>query len=69
VDFRAVDASASDQTFHILLPSAIGTLAALGTAAFLHLIRLAEGLFFGTIYPAVGSRPYLIFCCPPWEDC
>lgn len=63
--FRAVDAlRIGDQTFHILLASAIGTLAALGTAAFLHLIRLAEGLFFGTIYPAVGSRPYLIFLLP-----
>jgi len=53
-----------DQTFHILLASAIGTLAALGTAAFLHLIRLAEGLFFGTLFPAMGSRPYLIFLLP-----
>jgi CIC family chloride channel protein len=63
--FRAVGAlRIGDQTFHILLASAIGTLAALGTAAFLHLIRLAEGLFFGALFPAMGSRPYLIFLLP-----
>lgn len=63
--FRAVGTlRIGDQTFHILLASAIGTLAALSTAAFLHLIRIVEGLFFGTLFPAMGSRPYLIFLLP-----
>lgn len=53
-----------DQAFHILLASAIGVLAALATVAFLSSIRLVESFFFGSLFPAIGSRPWLIFLLP-----
>jgi CIC family chloride channel protein len=63
--FRAVDRlRIGDQAFHILLASAIGALAALATVAFLSLIRRVESVFFGVLFPAMGSRSYLIFLLP-----
>jgi CIC family chloride channel protein len=63
--FRAVGTlRLGDQTFHILLASAIGILSALATAGFLHLIRLVEGMFFGTLFSAMGSHPNLVFLLP-----
>ena len=53
-----------DEMFHILLATVIGGLAGLGAVAFLLLIRFFEKLFFGGIFPAMGSYPYLVFLLP-----
>jgi len=63
--FKAVEKlRIGDQTFHILLASTIGGAAALAAAAFLSLIRLAESLFFDSLFPAMGSHGHLIFLLP-----
>ncbi|MBI5574867.1 MAG: chloride channel protein [Deltaproteobacteria bacterium] len=53
-----------DQTFHILLASAIGVASALATGAFLYMVRFAETFFFGRLFPAMGSRGFLVFLLP-----
>ena len=53
-----------DEAFHILLATFIGALAGLGSVAFILLIRLFEKLFFGGIFHAMGSPPYLVFLLP-----
>jgi chloride channel protein, CIC family len=53
-----------DNTFHLLLATVIGGLAGLGSVAFILLIRFFEKLFFGGIFPAMGSHPYLVFLLP-----
>ena len=53
-----------DEAFHLLLATIIGCLAGLGSVAFLLLIRFFEKLFFGGIFPAMGSHPYLVFLLP-----
>jgi chloride channel protein, CIC family len=53
-----------DEAFHIILASVIGALVGLGAVAFLLLIRFFQNLFFGTVFPALGSRQYLIFLLP-----
>lgn len=63
--FKAVERlRIGDQAFHVLLASTIGGVAALATAAFLFLIGLAESLFFGSMFSAMGSRRHLIFLLP-----
>jgi CIC family chloride channel protein len=63
--FRALERfRIGDQTFHILLASVIGTLSGLGAVAFLLMIRLVRHLFFGILYPATGSNPYLLCLLP-----
>lgn len=52
------------QLFLVLLATVIGTLTGLGAVLFLLLIRLVESFFFGTLFPAMGSAPYLIFLLP-----
>ena len=53
-----------DDAFHLLLATIIGCLTGLGSVAFLLLIRFFERLFFGGIFPAMGSHPYLVFLLP-----
>ncbi|MHB1013522.1 MAG: chloride channel protein [Desulfobacteria bacterium] len=53
-----------DEAFHLLLATIIGGLAGLGSVAFLLLIRFFEKLFFGGIFHAMGSPPYLVFLLP-----
>lgn len=53
-----------DDVFHLLLATVIGALAGLGAVAFLLLIRFFEHVFFGRIFPAMGSNAYLIFLLP-----
>ena len=53
-----------DEAFHLLLATIIGALAGLGSVAFLLLIRFFEKLFFGGIFHAMGSPPYLVFLLP-----
>ncbi len=53
-----------DNAFHLLLATLIGGLAGLGSVAFILLIRFFEKLFFGGIFPAMGSSHYLIFLIP-----
>jgi CIC family chloride channel protein len=53
-----------DNAFHLLLATIIGALAGLGSVAFILLIRFFEKLFFGGIFPAMGSHPYLVFLLP-----
>ena len=53
-----------DNAFHLLLATIIGGLAGLGAVAFILLIRFFEKLFFGGIFPAMGSSHYLIFLIP-----
>ena len=53
-----------DEMFHFLLATVIGALAGLGSVAFLLLIRFFEKLFFGGIFHAMGSPPYLVFLLP-----
>ena len=53
-----------DEAFHILLATFIGALAGLGSVAFILLIRFFEKLFFGGIFHAMGSPPYLVFLLP-----
>lgn len=63
--FKAVERlRIGDQAFHVLLASTIGGVAALATAAFLSLIRLAESFFFGSLFNSLGSREHLIFLLP-----
>lgn len=51
------------QVFQVLLAVVIGALTGLGAVCFLLLIRLVESLFYGTLFPLLGS-PYLIFLLP-----
>lgn len=53
-----------DDAFYLLLATIIGALAGLGSVAFILLIRFFEKLFFGEIFPALGSSPYLVFLLP-----
>ena len=53
-----------DNAFHLLLATVIGGLTGLGAVAFILLIRFFEKLFFGGIFPAMGSSHYLIFLIP-----
>jgi chloride channel protein, CIC family len=53
-----------ENAFHLLLATVIGGLAGLGSVAFLLLIRFFEKLFFGGIFHAMGSPPYLVFLLP-----
>ena len=53
-----------DNAFHLLLATVIGGLAGLGSVAFILLIRFFEKLFFGGIFQAMGSHPYLVFLLP-----
>ncbi len=53
-----------DQAFHLLLATIIGALAGLGSVAFILLIRYFSKLFFGGIFPAMGSYQYLVFLLP-----
>ena len=53
-----------DEAFYLLLATVIGALAGLGSVAFLLLIRFFEKLFFGGIFHAMGSPPYLVFLLP-----
>ena len=53
-----------DNAFHLLLATVIGGLTGLGSVAFILLIRFFERLFFGGIFPAMGSSHYLIFLIP-----
>lgn len=53
-----------NDAFLLLLATIIGALAGLGSVAFLLLIRFFEKLFFGGIFPAMGSSPYLVFLLP-----
>src|SRR3972149_7622801 len=63
--FKAVEKlRIGPQPSHILLASTIGGAAALAPAAFLSLIRLAESLFFDSLFPAMGSHGHLIFLLP-----
>jgi chloride channel protein, CIC family len=63
--YRAVDRlRIGEQTFLILLSAVVGTLVGLAAVAFLFLIHLAEGLFFGVLYSAMAPAPYLIFLIP-----
>ncbi len=52
------------QLFLVLLATVIGILTGLGAVCFLLLIRIVESFFFGTLFPAIGSVPYLIFLLP-----
>ena len=53
-----------DEALHLLLATIIGCLAGLGSVAFILLIRFFEKLFFGGIFAAMGSHPYLVFLLP-----
>ena len=53
-----------DDAFYLLLATIIGALAGLGSVAFILLIRFFEKLFFGGIFPAIGSNHYLVFLLP-----
>ena len=53
-----------NDAFLLLLATIIGALAGLGSVAFLLLIRFFEKLFFGGVFPAMGSSPYLVFLLP-----
>jgi len=53
-----------DDAFYLLLATIIGALAGLGSVAFILLIRYFEKFFFGGIFPALGSNPYLVFLLP-----
>jgi len=53
-----------DDAFYLLLATIIGALAGLGSVAFILLIRFFEKVFFGGIFPLLGSSPYLVFLLP-----
>jgi CIC family chloride channel protein len=63
--YRAVERfHVGDDAFHLLLATIIGGLSGLGSVAFILLIRFVEKLFFGGIFPAMGSNHYLVFLLP-----
>lgn len=52
------------ELFLIILATVIGALTGLGAVSFLLLIRLVKSFFFGVIFPAMASAPFLIFLLP-----
>lgn len=63
--FRSVERlHIGPEMFHVLLATVIGALTGLGGVMFLVLIRVVKAFFFGTLFPLVGSSPYLIFLLP-----
>ena len=52
------------ELFLIILATVIGALTGLGAVSFILLIRLVKSFFFGVIFPAMASAPFLIFLLP-----